>query len=58
MRSKLARRCLDIITRIVCSQNIGGISYVEEALRQEIEKNENKQKMIKLAKELKGGGEK
>ena len=50
MRNKIARRCLDIIARIVVTQNIGGISYVEEALRQEIEKNEFRRKCIEMSK--------
>ena len=50
MRSKTARRCLDIIGRIVVTQNIGGISYVEEAIRQEIEKNVFRSRCIEESK--------
>lgn len=55
MRSKLCYRCLDILAKIVVTGNIGGISYVEEAFRQEIERNDMKKKMIALSRKLKGG---
>lgn len=40
MRTNIARKCLEIIRKIVATQNIGGISYVEEGIEQEIKKNE------------------
>lgn len=43
MRNKIIIRCIDIINQIIATQNIGGISYVEEALRIEKEKNDFRQ---------------
>jgi len=51
MRKKIINRCLDIIRRVVATHNIGGLSYVEEALRQELEKNEFRAFAIRKAKE-------
>lgn len=39
MRDKTIKKCMEIIARIVTTQNIGGISYIEESLRIERENN-------------------
>ena len=54
MKTKVANRCLDIIRIIVATQNIGGISMVEELLRQEVEKNDMR---VRLTKEVKRDNE-
>ena len=38
---------------VVCTQNVGGLSYVEEALRQELEKSEMRVRLMKKRLKIK-----
>lgn len=56
MKTKTAERCMSIIAVVLTSGNPGGLSYVVEALRQEIEKNEMRSRLTKETIKIKEKG--
>ena len=53
MKTKIAERCLDIVRRVVATGNPGGLGYVEEALRQVVDVNDMRVRLIKERYKLK-----
>ncbi len=50
MRNVIIERCLDIVRKVVATQNVGGMGYIEEALRLEKEKNNFRRMSIENGK--------
>lgn len=46
MKTKTAKKCLEIMDRMEIANSLIGINYVRECLEQEVEKNEFRQKAI------------
>ena len=55
MRSKIIEKCLEVVRGVVATNNVGGMGYVEQALRLELEKNEFRNMSIKMEREKNDG---
>ena len=50
MRSKILKKCIDIVAQCVMKHDTSGLGYVETALLQDLWANENKALAIKKSK--------